>query len=160
MSTVSTSPRRGRRVAAFALGALAVVAVASGCSSSEDSSSDATADQTAVVDTLSSYYSAFGADDGPKACGYLDPELAAKLATTGPDGTCESAVNAGHKNAGAEALTKLSELKYDATKVVVEGDTAKLSTKDVAELNGKATDSTAQIVLTRDGDNWKIVDLG
>ncbi len=97
MSTVSTSPRRGRRVAALALGALAVVAVASGCSSSEDSSSDATADQTAVVDTLSSYYSAFGADDGPKACSYLDPELAAKLATTGPDGTGESAVNAGQR---------------------------------------------------------------
>ncbi len=44
--------------------------------------------------------------------------------------------------------------------MVVDGDTAKLSTKDVAELNGKTTDLTAQIVLTRDGDNWKIVDLG
>lgn len=149
-------------MAALALGALAVAVAATGCSSDEstDAATEASADQQAAVDTLSSYYSAFGTGDGAKACGYLDPALAAKLATTGPDGTCPAAVQGGHERAGAEALAKLADLKYDATQVVVEGDTAKLATKDVAELNGKSTDSTAQIVLQRDGDGWKIVDLG
>lgn len=146
----------------FSLATLVAVAIA-GCGGGDDSGGSS--EEDAVVAAAKSFYTAVAEGDGAAACGVLSEEATAQLEgeSTGlpPGTTCEEGVEQISSLFNEEAKQAVSEVEptvkeISGTTAIVEAETIN---QEAAGTDSDVESESAEIELTKEGDEWKISTL-